>query len=140
MRTIVVGVDGSEPSLRALQFAADLAGDLDDADIVVVFVRHVYLSMPEQTAEDEFAELLDRAEQTARVQVEHELGSRDLRWRMEARSGEPAHALCAIADELDASFLVVGRHGWSRAAELLLGSVSHRLVNRSPCPVLLVTD
>ena len=43
-----------------------------------------------------------------------------------------------IAHETDASFVVVGRRGWSTVEELMLGSVSNRLVHRSDVRVLLV--
>jgi nucleotide-binding universal stress UspA family protein len=140
MRTIVVGVDGSEPRLRALHFAADLADDLDDADLVVVFARHIYLALPDHAAEDMYADVLDRAEEAVRDGAGRALDHRDLRWKVVSREGEPASVLCAMAHELGASFVVAGRRGWSTAGELLLGSVSNRLVHRSDCPVLLVTE
>jgi nucleotide-binding universal stress UspA family protein len=140
VRTIVVGVDGSEPSLRALDFAVGLASDLDDAELVVAFARFVYLAMPDHVAEDMYAEVLDQAEATVQAEVERALRDRELRWKFVSREGEPSHVLCDVAEEVGASFVVVGRRGWSTATELLLGSVSHRLVHRSGCPVLLITD
>jgi nucleotide-binding universal stress UspA family protein len=140
VRIIVVGVDGSAPSLGALRFAADLCDDLPDAEVVVVFARYAYLFMPPHTAEDMYADVLDRAEELIQEETERALGDRDVRWRFMSREGEPAHVLCEVADELGASFIVIGRRGWSAAHELLLGSVSNRLVHRSECPVLLVPD
>jgi nucleotide-binding universal stress UspA family protein len=140
MRTILVGVDGSEPSLRALRFAADLAADLDDAEVVVVFARYIYLAMPEQSAEDMYGDVLADAERLVRQEAEKVLSDCDVRWKFLSRFGEPAGVLCAMAEELDASFVIVGRRGWSTASEILLGSVSHRLVHRAHCPVLLVND
>ena len=137
MRTILVGVDGSPSSLRALQFAADLAIDLG-AELVVVFARHVYLAMPEHSAEDMFSDVLDRAEHAILEAIAGELGGRDLRWRYETQVGPPADVLCEIAERTGASFLVVGRHGGSSLRELVLGSVSNRLAHRSDRPVLLV--
>jgi nucleotide-binding universal stress UspA family protein len=138
LRTIVVGVDGSPPSVEALWFAADLSQELDDAELVVVFARYVYLFMPPHVAEDMYSDVLDRAEKVVQDKAGRLLGERAVRWKFVSREGEPAAVLCAVAKEMGASFIVIGRRGWSAAHELLLGSVSNRLVHRSDCPVLLV--
>jgi nucleotide-binding universal stress UspA family protein len=139
VRTVVVGVDGSEPSLRALTFATDLVQDMTDARLVVAHVRFVpYLWAPEHVTEHEFADVLDAAEHSVVQTVSRRLDKIDVDWSIECREGEPAHVLAEIAHETDASFVVVGRRGWSSIEELLLGSVSNRLVHRSDVRVLLV--
>ena len=140
MRTVVVGVDGSEPSLRALRFAAILVADLSDAELVVGYARYLpYLWAPEHVVEDEFGDLLDEQDKYVGEKVERELDRAGVvRWRIERREGEPSQVLRDMAREADASFLVVGRRGWSVVEELLLGSVSNRLVHRAEVPVLLV--
>ena len=139
MRTVVVGVDGSEPSLRALLFAASLVEDLAGARLLAVHARYVgYLWSPDHVAEAEFADVLDDAERYVRTAVEDRLAGCTADWSLDVRDGEPAHVLCEVAREVDASFIVAGRRGWTIAEELLLGSVSNRLVHRSTTPVLLV--
>ena len=139
MRNIVVGVDGSEPSVRALLFGASLAEDLPEAQLVVGHARYVpYLWSPKHVAEAEFSDLLDEAEQYVRNAAQGELDSRDLEWTIDVREGEPSQVLREIARDVDASLLVVGRRGWSIAEELLLGSVSNRLAHRAEVPLLLV--
>jgi nucleotide-binding universal stress UspA family protein len=139
MRIVVVGVDGSEPSMRALMFATSLVGDFSDAQLIVCHARYVpYLWSPHHVVEAEFSDLLDAAEQDVRYTVQQELSGRDLQWTIECREGEPSQVLREIARDVDASFIVVGRRGWSIAEELLLGSVSNRLVHRGEVPVLLV--
>ena len=138
METIVVGVDGSEPSLQALRTAADLAVHIDDVELVAVFARYAYVLLPEHSAEDMYGDFLDRAEQEVRHRVEQTLADRALRWRIIVREGEPSDVLCQVARETGARFVVAGRRGWSTVAELVLGSVSNRLAHRSDVPVLLV--
>ena len=139
MRTIIVGVDGSEPSIRALTYAASLVADLVDSQLVVAHARYMpYLWAPEHVAEDEFSDLLDRAEQFVRETAQRELERYALRWTIERREGEPSQVLRDLAHELDASLVVVGRRGWSTVQELVLGSVSNRLVHRNDVRVLLV--
>ena len=139
MPTIVVGVDGSEPSIHALAFAASLVEDFRDAELVVAFARYVpSLWAPKHLPEAEFSDLLDEAERFVREAVERELAPRNLRWSLEPREGEPSHVLRDIAHESNATFVVVGRSGWSTVQELLLGSVSNRLAHRSDVNLLLV--
>jgi nucleotide-binding universal stress UspA family protein len=123
-----------------LRFAAGLAGEVTDAEVVVVFARYVYLFMPTQVAEDMYADVLDRAESAVEDQAGKSLEGRDVRWKFPTRDGEPSHVLRSVASELGASFIVVGRRGWSTAHEFLVRSVAHRLVHRAECPVLVVSD
>ena len=139
MRTIVVGVDGSESSVHALDYAASLVEELLDAMLIVVFARYVpALWAPHGVAENEFSDLLDEAEQHVRAVAHEHLDPRKIRWTFECRDGEPAQALAELAHETDADFVVIGRRGWSTVSELLLGSVSNRLVHRTDVRLLLV--
>ena len=52
--------------------------------------------------------------------------------------GDPAPAIMELADEVDAVMVVVGRRGCGGFAELLLGSVPHRLTHHCERPVLVV--
>jgi nucleotide-binding universal stress UspA family protein len=136
---VVVGVDGSEGSLRALQFAADIAADTDDAELVVVHARYAYVAMPEGVGEAMYGDVFDRAEAVMCDAVAAVLEERRLHGKFVSRDGEPASVLCAVAEEVDAALLVIGRQRWSAIADLILGSVSQRLVDQSEVPVLLVT-
>jgi nucleotide-binding universal stress UspA family protein len=63
-------------------------------------------------------------------------------WDHRLRQGDPASVLLAVADEVDAPFVVVGTHGTGRARveSALLGhrSVSHAAIGRGARPVLVV--
>ena len=52
--------------------------------------------------------------------------------------GVPAEVICDLATELSADLVVVGSRGLGRLDRLLLGSVSTSVVQRAPCPVLVV--
>lgn len=52
--------------------------------------------------------------------------------------GAPGPAICALAEELGASVIVVGSHGKGFLARTVLGSVSSYVVRHAPCPVLVV--
>lgn len=54
--------------------------------------------------------------------------------------GSPGHTLCALADELSASTLVMGTRGRGGIKRAFLGSVSDYVVRNAPCPVLVIGE
>ena len=54
--------------------------------------------------------------------------------------GSPAAAILEQAREMGAGLIVVGSHGRSSLGGLLLGSVAHKVIQLSSCPVLVVRD
>lgn len=137
--TIVVGIDGSEGSTRALEWCRDHAAGLD-AEVVVVHAfslaafalpSYEVPSMAEVASQtrEELARLL-ATEWTAPVAgIPH---------RTELVEGPAARALIDVADQEGAELIVVGSRGRGGFAELVLGSVSHQLLHHSRVPVLVV--
>ncbi len=54
------------------------------------------------------------------------------------REGVPAFVICDVADELKANLIVMGCRGLGLTEEGLSESVTNRVINLSPCPVLIV--
>jgi nucleotide-binding universal stress UspA family protein len=132
--TIVLGHDGSEEANAAVPIAADLARRYDS----VLLLVHIREWVPSkggpatvQAGEDEIREELDRQAQ--------ELSDQGVTAKVEVHDsvlGGPAHVLEHIADRMKAELIVVGRHGHSQIAGLLLGSVTQRLLHISKRAVL----
>ena len=59
---------------------------------------------------------------------------------VEVRRAKPAEALIQVADERDATLIVVGSYGESPIRSALLGSTPHRLLHLSNRPVLVVPE
>jgi len=139
-RTVVVGVDGSEGSRRAAEFAAAAAARYR-APLIAVYAwppdaawppalaqaGHPPPRAPERISETPVAETL--ADLTERFP--------ELPVRPEIHQHTPAHeALLAAAK--DARLVVVGARGRGGFRGLLLGSVSQALIHHAPCPVAVV--
>ena len=54
------------------------------------------------------------------------------------RQGNPAFTICDVADEVEAELIVMGCRGLGLTDEGINESVTNRVINLSPCPVLVV--
>jgi len=54
------------------------------------------------------------------------------------RQGKPAFTICDVADEVEASLIIMGCRGIGLTDEGATDSVTTRVINLSPCPVLIV--
>jgi nucleotide-binding universal stress UspA family protein len=133
---IVVGIDGSELSTRALRWAIDEARP-HGATVEAVHAWHVpYAVASTATAmqpalfEDSARELLDRSVEAASGDAT------DVRIERVLVDGSAADAILDAAKRADA--VVVGSRGVGGFRGLLLGSVSHQVAHHAPCPVVVV--
>ncbi|NJM56935.1 MAG: universal stress protein [Synechococcales cyanobacterium RU_4_20] len=57
---------------------------------------------------------------------------------VQERQGKPAFAICDLADEISADLIIMGCRGMSLVGDGASESVTQRVINLSPCPVLVV--
>jgi nucleotide-binding universal stress UspA family protein len=140
VKTIIVGIDGSETSRRALDWAIDearLRGDHITAvqawDFLVPIGPAGMVAAPYVPAIDFEAEA--RAA-LANVVKECSGGSEDPPIEEVVVRGSAAHALIRFSKIAD--LLVVGARGLGGFGGLLLGSVSQQCVHHAHCPVVVV--
>lgn len=137
MDRIVVGVDGSEGSRTALQWAVDEAR-LREGSLEVVSVYGLPLP-PDGMVGLPLAEEVVEAPRKAAEQLLQEVvaGIEDLQVEQVAiESANPAHALVEHAE--GAAMLVVSARGLGPFRRLILGSVSHQVALHATCPVVIV--
>jgi len=136
--TIVVGVDGSDSSQRALRWAADQA-KLTGArlDVVTTWEYPPTLGWAPPYPSD-FDPDQD-ARKALQKTVDTVLGADPgMAVELTVTEGHPSYVLVQAAAH--AALLVVGSRGHGAFAGMLLGSVSEYCAAHSPCPVVVVRD
>ncbi|KUM79202.1 universal stress protein [Streptomyces curacoi] len=136
-KVIVVGVDGSDSSLRAAAYAGGLARR-QHALLAVVYVQPVMaagaaLGAPVAETADAIAEDLIAQIRDATERVK---GIFDVRWEFHTLRGDPYSGLVQAADDLKADAVVVGAS--EQAGHRIVGSVAVRLVKAGRWPVTVV--
>ena len=133
---IVVGVDGSDNARKALEWAAGLARALA-AEVVAVHS----VGLLERFAAGQHHDIdptLDNAGHLFDTEWCAPLDEPTVRSIRVLRDGNPVTVLLAVADEFDAGLIVVGSRGLGGYPELLLGSTSTQVAQRSTRPVVIV--
>lgn len=136
---IVCGVDGSPASAEAVRVASELARALGTTLVLVNAVPGT--ALPGASASPGAAERLRDEEVREGRELLAEAASRaglgeDVEQRVVV--GKPEDALVRLAEELEASLVVIGRRGHHRVRAAVLGSVSSSLAGRCPRPVVVV--
>ena len=139
MRKILIACDGSDSSVRAVQFAARLARELRDVQLEMLYVEdpvplrmHASLSNQQidQIQADEGGHVLQRAKAV--------LDAADLSYEIRYRAGAPAHEIAHHAQETRCDAIIMGTRGLGPVAGVMMGSVASRVVHLVDVPVTLV--
>ncbi|QYZ78427.1 universal stress protein [Methanofollis formosanus] len=137
--TIVVAVDGSEISMKALETAMHEA-EVWDADLHLVYVveTSMFSSIPMDNTWEIIYSLLEtegkEVFEKARARAEQE----ELSIETHLRDGHAGNEILTLADEVGADLIIIGSRGKSNIDRLLLGSVSEHVVRNSSCTTMVV--
>ena len=139
---VVIATDGSKQSLNAARYLRSFADPESVTSISVLAVISPLAAVPFATEGDtglkDIEELSFRtAAQAATAQVAEVLAGWGPKITQQIRSGSPASEIVKAAKAKDAGLIVVASQS-SRATAVLMGSVSHRVLNSATCPVLVV--
>jgi nucleotide-binding universal stress UspA family protein len=142
-RTIVVGTDGSETSLIAVERASSVAAD-SAAELVIVCAYTPATRDDTAAAEDALKDEAylvvgwTPAEETLRTAEERAAAAGAKNIRTVAVDGAPADVLRQAVLDAKADLLVVGNKGLNTLSGRLLGSVPSDVARRSGVDVLIV--
>lgn len=139
---ILVAMDDSGPATAALEYALSR---FSTSDITVLHVIDTVDAddVRQRVLPEECEEQRDAAERTAETVLRNARAYADalgIEITTATISGRPARRIIAYAEENDIDRIVLGTHGRSGLARLLLGSLSERIVHRSSIPVTTVRE
>ncbi len=141
IKNILVGVDGSKPSVQACHYAMDLATQTS-AQLTFLFVIETPQVIPVGPLSGYVTTAPARSEEEVRKaeaiveQVAKERPGLKITTRVEL--GDPVDTICDVAKNMNVDLVIVGARGHNAAQRFLLGSVSDRVVHHASCPVLVV--
>jgi nucleotide-binding universal stress UspA family protein len=138
MARIVVGVDSSETSLKALRWAlaeARLRGA--SVEMVHAFPRPELVGMTMVVTLPSDDELREASDQVLAEALEAVGGAGDVLVTTHVGAGGPASVLVEVGEGAD--LLVIGSRGLGGFRGLLLGSVTQQVIAHAPCPVVVIT-
>ncbi len=141
--TIILAVDGSPDSERAVKWCADHAPALGGPVLVVHAIE-----IPVYPAYGNFGpamlppSLTEQQRDELRDEISRDwckpLADAGLTFDVSLVDGSPASVIREVADEKDAAIVIVGRRGRGGFKELLLGSTTHQLTHHLGRPVVIV--
>jgi len=132
-KKIIWATDGSDAAENALPVAQSLVDESGGA-LTVLHVEETFVGpraagMPVYVDEGEVRERVEAKAASLGTEAKVISGAPGLK---------PAHAIADAAREAGADLIVVGTRGHTALGGLLVGSVTHRLLHITPCPVLVV--
>ncbi|MEE8570170.1 MAG: universal stress protein [Candidatus Bathyarchaeia archaeon] len=145
---ILVALDGSEHATRALSYAIDLA-DKYSASITLLSVAHhtIYIPATDDSMDFVTPQVIQECMEAEKMQKEKMLlqalekikkGKPNLHVTTKLKEGRPADKIIETAKEENVDIIVMGSRGLGGIKQLFLGSVSDRVADEAPCPVLIV--
>ncbi len=149
---ILVPLDGSEHSLRALQIAVQIAkrfnGKITLIHAYSVGVRPIVMAEPStlgpQTipimAPEDFSKVVEATRKTGTTILEDGEGkvkAEEVPVETLLKEGHSVQEILRTARDGDFDLIVMGARGISKIREVFLGSVSDGIIRNAPCPVLV---
>lgn len=137
---VLVPVDGSENSLRAVRYVVDRLAAHPDYEVTLLAVacyanpwiseELTYIDEVENTCFNHYKTVLERAKEL--------FTEKELPVKTELVTGDPAQEICSYIVNNQMEKIVMGSRGLSDFAGIFLGSVSHKVLNLCQVPITIV--
>ncbi|MDQ4016371.1 MAG: universal stress protein [Thermoproteota archaeon] len=149
IRKILVPVDGSNASLKGLEYAAHLAKlEASDTELIVVHILEDVkqggaIGLQAKYGNVRLVEGFKRARREAALkwlrQIEETAKKKGIRLKTEVLDGDSkVKIIIDYAKKNSVDLIVIGSTGVTGFKRLLLGSVANAVVSNAPCPVMVV--
>ena len=134
---ILLAVDGSEYSHRAIEYAKSLT-ERYGANLWLV---HVFSNTSDLLGYEDFEKLYAKRKSAGQAVLDSAkkiLGSTTFKVHEELLEGSEAEAILSTAENNQVDLIVMGTRGFGAVKGLLVGSVSRKVIHLSTCPVMVV--
>lgn len=134
---ILLASDGSEYAVRAAKEAVKIASLREDSIIDVVYVADIEKSKYDvlHSNSKEEADIERRKKNSKVLQYLKEAGAR---YKTTILRGQPGPEIVKYANEQEVDIVIIGSRGLNKFQEMVLGSVSHKVMKRVNCPAMVV--
>lgn len=134
-KTVLFPLDASPEAANAMKVVADLVRKYESRLILLSVVE-----TPTIEQETKAQEVMSSVQQVEKLLdgAKSAFSGEGIEAETVEREGMPSFTICDVADELDVNLIVMGSRGMGLTAEGAAESVTNRVINLSPCPVLIV--
>ncbi len=136
-KKILLPVDGSEHSNRAVSYACGIARS-QGAEVILF---HAYPPISELIGGDSKKELIEESIKQSEAMLKpskDKLNEHDIKFTEKITMGRPAEHIIKTCEELGCDGIVLGSRGLSDFEGLFIGSVAHQVLHLATIPVLVV--
>jgi len=142
MKRVLIPVDGSDCSLRAVDYVIAESAGQAKPDEVEAHLLNVQVALRGDIGQfishEQIAGYQHEESEKAVGQAQARLKAAGVRLVVHAQVGHVADVIARLAGELDCDHIVMGTHGRGALADLLAGSTTIRVVHLARMPVVLV--
>jgi nucleotide-binding universal stress UspA family protein len=145
-RNMVVSLDGSELSKKAMEVAIQLAAEQKSILYFLHVVKEVTvppyvmgeMAYSNRDYDTELNDILHREGEELLRLAKEQAKEKGVTARKVMLTGDPAMEIIDFIKEHDIQLVVMGSRGLGPIKEMMLGSVSHKVAQLAPCPVMIV--
>lgn len=140
-KKILLPFDGSDRSIDACQYSLMLA-KMSGAEVTILNCYELLGDMHSaEIGEKLFAEIMSGIKKRSEELLKEAgdiFAKEGVSYKLNAIAGAPGLVLTELAKSKEFDLIVMGSHGHSDIAGLLLGNVTHKVLNTIYCPVMIV--
>ena len=135
---IMIPVDGSPASLRAVDFAIPMAAQNPDSLFVLLNVQNVSATELSGEFMHGVQERLAQAAAKALEEAVAKSEAANIRFETVVRTGPTAETIAQVSRETGINHIVMGTRGLGRIQGILLGSVAMKVIHLAEVPITLI--
>ncbi|MBP2898899.1 universal stress protein [Escherichia coli] len=136
-KRILLAADGSNNSVRAAKEAAKIASLIQGSMIEIFYVADMSKVKSEVLHSVNQDEIKQKRLEKLRPVIQ-EIGKLNVNNQTKIIVGDPGPAIVEYANKELFDLVVIGNRGLNTLQEFVMGSVSHKVVKRVQCPVIVV--